>query len=103
MNPRWIYRRTWAKYRSSVVLFLVLAAIAFIINLIFWIPAEGDIRMFYVGPAISPLLVFKQIAETCGWYVNTPIYLAAVSLGAYLVFLPVYLRERKKGQALPRK
>ena len=46
---------------------------AFIINLIFWIPSDGDIKMFYVGPAISPLAVFEQIATTCGWYVNTPI------------------------------
>ena len=89
-------------YRSSAVLFLVLASMAFIINLIFWIPAEGDIKMFYVGPAISPLAVFEQIATTCGWYVNTPIYLVAVSLGAYLIFLPVYLRERRKKNALPK-
>ena len=89
-------------YRSSAVLFLALAAMAFIINLIFWIPSEGSIKMFYVGPAISPLAVFKEIATTCGWYVNTPIYLAAVSLGAYLIFLPVYLRERRKEKALPK-
>lgn len=95
--------RTLKDYRSSVVLFLVLAGIAFIINLIFWIPSEGSIKMFFVGPAISPLVVFKQIATACGWYVNTPIYLAAVSLGAYLIFLPVYLRERRKEKALSKK
>ena len=95
--------KTMRDYRSSVFLFLVLAAMAFIINLIFWVPSDGDIKMFYVGPAISPLAVFEQIATTCGWYVNTPIYLAAVSLGAYLVFLPVYLRERRKEKALSKK
>lgn len=95
--------RTLKDYRSSVFLFLALAAMAFIINLIFWIPSEGDIKMFYVGPAISPLAVFKQIATACGWYVNTPIYLVAVSLGAYLLFLPVYLWERRKEKALSRK
>ncbi len=88
--------KTMKDYKSSVIMFLTLAAVAFIINLIFWVPSKGDIKMFYVGPAISPLAVFKNIAETCGWYVNTPIYLFAVSLGAFLMFLPVYLHERRK-------
>ena len=95
--------KTMKDYRSSVVLFLVLAAMAFAINLIFWNVSEGTIKMFYVGPAISPLAVFKEIATACGWYVNTPIYLAAVSLGAFLLFLPVYLYERRKRKALPKK
>ena len=90
--------KTMKDYRSSVAVFLCLAALAFVINLIFWIPSEGSIKMFYVGPAISPLAVFKGIAETCGWYVNTPIYLTAVSAGAFLVFLPVYLYERRRGR-----
>ena len=95
--------KTMKDYRSSVVLFLVLAAMAFAINLIFWNVSEGTIKMFYVGPAISPLAVFKDIAKAWGWYVNTPIYLFAVSLGAFLLFLPVYLYERRKRKALPKK
>lgn len=88
--------KTVKDYLSSVVLFLVLAVIAFVINLLFWDVSGGTIKMFYVGPAISPLAVFKDIATNCGWYVNTPIYLVAVSLGAFLLFLPAYLYERRK-------
>jgi len=95
--------KTMKDYLSSVVLFLVLAVIAFAINLLFWDVSGGTIKMFYVGPAISPLAVFKDIATNCGWYVNTPIYLVAVSLGAFLIFLPVYLRERRKEKALSKK
>lgn len=95
--------KTVKDYLSSVVLFLVLAVIAFAINLLFWDVSGGTIKMFYVGPAISPLAVFKDIATNCGWYVNTPIYLVAVSLGAFLIFLPVYLRERRKEKALSKK
>lgn len=88
--------KTVKDYLSSVVLFLFLAVIAFVINLLFWDVSGGTIKMFYVGPAISPLAVFKDIATNCGWYVNTPIYLVAVSLGAFLLFLPAYLYERRK-------
>ena len=88
--------KTVKDYLSSVALFLVLAVIAFAINLLFWDVSGGTIKMFYVGPAISPLAVFKDIATNCGWYVNTPIYLVAVSLGAFLLFLPAYLYERRK-------
>ena len=95
--------KTVKDYLSSVVLFLVLAVIAFVINLLFWDVSGGTIKMFYVGPAISPLAVFKDIATNCGWYVNTPIYLVAVSLGAYLIFLPVYLWERRKEKTLSKK
>lgn len=93
--------KTVRDYRSSVVLFLALAGIAFIINLIFWIPSEGSIKMFYVGPATSPLIVFKSISETCGWLVCDLVYLPAVSLGAFLMFLPAYLWERRRNTPGP--
>jgi hypothetical protein len=72
--------KTMRDYRSSAVLFLVLAAMAFIINLIFWVPSDGDIKMFYVGPAISPLAVFKEIAtfypDVMFAWVDTETYMA---------------------------
>ena len=78
-------------YWSATVAFVIFAAMAFIINLIFRDVSGGSINMFYVGPSNSPLIVFKTICETLGWYVNTPIYLVAVSLGAFVVFLPSYI------------
>ena len=46
--------------------------------------------------ANSSLIVFKQFSEWFGWYVNTPIYIFAVCLGAYLVFLLTYWLQNKK-------
>lgn len=75
-------------FKYDFLLFLTLCGLAFIINLVLWIPSDGSINMFFVGPANSSLIVFKDIALKYGWYVNTPIYLLAVTLGAYLFYLP---------------
>ena len=32
--------------------------------------------------------VFKDIAEKYGWYVNTPIYMALMTLGAFIFYAP---------------
>lgn len=75
-------------YRNAVRMFFVLCVIAFAINLIFWQPSAGTIKMFYIGPAISPIIVFKTIATKYGWYVNTPIYMFALCLGAFIFYFP---------------
>lgn len=90
--------KTMKDYRWSVAVFLCLAVMAFTINLIFWGPSEGTIKMFYVGPATSPLLVFEQISRACGWLVCDLVYIPAVCAGAFLMFLPAYLYERRKGK-----
>ena len=75
---------------------MVLCCVAFSINLIFWKPSAGSINMFFVGPRNSSLVVFEQISEMFGWYVSTILYIPTVCLGAWIVYLPVYLREKKK-------
>lgn len=92
--------KTMKDYRNGVFMFLVLCVIAFAINLIFWDVSKGDIKMFYVGPAESPLIVFKDIAKNCGWYISTLLYIPTVCAGAFIVFLPVYLYERHKKKKL---
>ena len=52
--------------------------------------------MFFVGPGNSPIIVFKQFSEWFGWYVNTPIYIFAVCLGAYLLFVLIYWLHNKE-------
>lgn len=91
--------KTMKDYKAASVTFLCLSGIAFCINLIFWKAAEGDINMFFVGPRISPLIVFEWIAETFGWYVSTALYLPVVCLGAFLFFLPFHLHAKKKTAA----
>ena len=88
-------------YRSASVTFLALAVVAFSINLIFRRVSEGTINMFFVGPSNSPLIVFSWISEKIGWYVSTLLYLPVVCLGAYLIFLPVHLYEKRKAAQAP--
>lgn len=74
-------------YKNATGIFLLLCCVAFAINLAFWKVSNGQLNMFFVGPKASSLIVFKQIAEVFGWYVSTIVYIPAVCLGAYLIFL----------------
>lgn len=91
-------RRTMAGFRGATKTFLVLCAAAFCINLLFWDVSGGSINMFFVGPKNSSLIVFKQISESCGWYVSTALYIPTVCLGAFLIFLPMYLLGKKQAE-----
>ncbi len=83
-------------YRIASATFVVFCGIAFCINLLLWDVSGGSVNMFFVGPANSSLVVFKEIARNFGWYCSTLLYIPAVCLGAFLVFLPFYLWNRKK-------
>ncbi len=85
-----------AGYKGATKTFLVLCAVAFCINLVFWKPSGGDINMFFVGPKNSSLIVFKQISERFGWYVSTALYIPVVCLGAFLIFLPMHLWSKRR-------
>ncbi len=74
-------------FKTCFMVFVCLCLIAFIINVSLWNVSKGDVNMFYVGPANSPIIVFKDIAAKYGWYINTPIYMAALSLAAYIFLL----------------
>ena len=45
---------------------------------------------------VNDIIVFKQFSEWFGWYINTPIYMFAVSLGAYVLFLLIYWLQNKE-------
>lgn len=79
--------RNGKDYRRATVVFLILCLVAFAINCSFWQISEHQIKMFFLGPANSPIIVFKQIAEQFGWYVSTLLYIPCVCLGAFLVYL----------------
>jgi len=67
-----------------------------VLNCVVQFVFKGDMNMFFVGPGNSPIIVFKQFSEWFGWYINTPIYMFAVSLGAYLLFLLIYWLQNKE-------
>ena len=85
-------------YLDATKTFLVLCVIAFVLNCFVRYGLGEEMNMFFVGPGDSPIVVFKQFSQWFGWYVNTPIYIAAVCLGAYIVFCLIYYLRNK---ALP--
>jgi uncharacterized membrane protein YwaF len=90
--------KTKKDFLHAALTFVVLCAVAFCINLIFWDASNGTINMFFVGPRNSSLAVFKDIAKNFGWYVSTALYIPAVTLGAFLLFLPVHIYTKKKAK-----
>ena len=73
-------------FHNSFIMFMILATIAFGINLAFLKVSDGTINMFFLGPVNTSIIVFRDIAERFGWYVNLPIWLASVTGGAWIFF-----------------
>ena len=83
-------------YKGATFTFIVLCGIAFGLNCFVQLGLGEHMNMFFVGPGNSPIIVFKQFSEWLGWYINTPIYMFAVSLGAYLLFVLIYWLQHKE-------
>lgn len=83
-------------FLRATVTFLVLCAVAFAINLLLRDVSGGNINMFFVGPSNSPLFFFKGVSGMFGWYISTLLYIPAVILGAFLIFLPARLYAKKR-------
>ena len=88
--------KTMKDYRLAIITFLALCVIAFTLNLCLAEVSQGSVNNFYIGPSLSPLAIFKDIAKNFGWYVCTILYIPVVSLGAFLLFLPFHLLHKKK-------
>lgn len=88
-------------YWDATTVFLILCAVAFGINCAFWQISEHQIKMFFVGPGNSPIIVFKQIAEAFGWYVSTVLYIPSVCVGAFGIFWLFRFWDRKKATPSP--
>lgn len=82
-------------YASATWTFIALCAIAFILNCFVQFGLGKEMNMFFVGPGNSPIIVFKQFSEWFGWYINTPIYILALCLGAYIIFVLIYYLQTK--------
>ena len=81
-------------YKGTVIVFAAMCVIAFIINVSLGEVSNHSANMFFIGPEISPIVVFEDIAAKYGWYVNAPIYMACVCLGAFIFYLPFTLYNR---------
>lgn len=94
------FAKTKKDYLASTATFVALCGVAFLINVSLWDVSNGDINMFFVGPRNSSLIVFKQISEKFGWYISTLLYIPTVCLGAFLVFIPAYLYNKRRSKIL---
>ncbi len=83
-------------YVGATWTFIALCGVAFGLNCFVQFGLGEHMNMFFVGPGDSPLVVFKQFSQWFGWYVNTPIYIFAVCLGAYLLFALIYWIQNKE-------
>lgn len=81
INQNIIYKKK--DFKLNIIFFLCLCIIAFIINLLL-----SDTNMFFVGPNISSIIVFKTISTKFGWFINDLVYLPLLTLGAYICFYP---------------
>ena len=82
------------EYKGAIITYVNVCVIAFIINIL--LHNMGDINMFYVGPYLnSPIIVFKNISQKYGWYVNTPIYMACNIFASY-IFYYVFIKINSK-------
>jgi hypothetical protein len=83
-------------YMGATWTFIALCGVAFALNSFVQNVIGEYMNMFFVGPGDSPIIVFKQFSQWFGWYINTPIYIFAVCLGAYLVFVLIYWLQNRK-------
>lgn len=87
-----------SSFKNSFYVYLALCFIALVINFSLSKISGGTINAFYLGPAITPVVIFKDIALKFGWFVNMIIYILMVTLGAYLIYNFLYnFNKYKKG------
>ena len=82
-------------YKGAALTFIGLCAVAFGLNCFVQFGLGESMNMFFIGPGESSIVVFKQFCQWFGWYVNTPIYMFALCLGAYIVFVLIYYCQNK--------
>ncbi len=82
-------------FKGAAVTFTVCCVIAFILNCALWKVTGGSMNNFYIGPANSPIIVFKSFCEWFGWYINTPIYIFCLCVAAFIFFLPFCIYNKK--------
>lgn len=85
-------------FKSSFIMFLILCLFALTLNLSLNNTSNGMLNAFYLGPKISPIIVFSSISTNYGWFVNMIIYILSITFGAYLVYNIMYslIREKRK-------
>ena len=98
---RILRRRGNVKFLPALLLYLGMAAVAEVVNVISHLiihNISNEANMFYITPFYpSTQPVFAAIAEHAGIAVEIIVYLGAIALGAFGLFLLEFrLRKKKK-------
>lgn len=76
-------------FGRAVILFIVCCHIALFLNILLPMLLPGAVvNMFYIGPARSSLIVFDKIYDQYDWVVQYKAYEMALTIGAFVFFLP---------------
>ena len=72
-------------FPKCLIMFFYLCGLATFFNIVF---RDKGVRMFYISPFHSnPIIVFKDIERVCGFAVGVVVYVAALSIGAFIFCL----------------
>ncbi len=74
-------------FPKAILTYLCLCLIAFIINLIFYDKSNGTINMFFIGPANSSIVVFKDICQDHSVLLSSILFMISSSFASSLIFL----------------
>lgn len=93
--------RKMKDFGGVAAIYGICCCVAFAINLLCFNAPGRDVNMFYLGPKPSYLVVCRDIVARFGWYVNLPVYTAALTLGAGIIFfavtvLPARIRRQRR-------
>ena len=92
-----VCNKGFSSYKKGIAVYLISFIVAQLFNLIF-----GDkINCFYISPFVrSPLAVFKNIYESCGWFLNMVLMLLAMLIASGIIFyIGHFIRQNQTGKA----
>ena len=102
-----LVRRRRAPYLPCAVLFLCMAAVAEVVNVVSHVlipDPSAQANMFYITPfSPSTQLVFRVIAERAGVFVEILVYLGVIALGAFVLYqIESLFLQKSKPERSPR-
>ena len=75
---------------ASTKVYFVLCSIALFLNVSLKNVSSKAMNAFYLGPSLSPIIIFSDISEKFGWFINLLVFMSAMTFGAYLVYMFFY-------------
>ncbi len=88
---------TLRDFGRAALLFIICCYIALFLNILLTLVFPGAVvNMFYIGPMRSSLIVFDKIYDMYDWSAQMKAYEMALSIGAFIVFLPHLIIGRRR-------